>query len=119
MHMSDAVKILIGAIIIWFAWQFVAPQWDKYWFTKEIERIATYATKKNDEAAVRSMLTSAFADYGVQKTGQDCFYSRDESRVVTIKCSYDAPVVLFGKMMHIYRMKIEVLKREEINKYFN
>lgn len=118
MSMSDLIKIFVGLCLLWFGWQFADPYWDKYWLTKEVEKAATYGAKKNIES-VRGLLTESFAGYGVQKTGQDCYVYKDERNVVTIKCEYDAKVEVFGNLLHTYRMKIAVTKKEEINKFLN
>jgi hypothetical protein len=117
MSMGDLIKILIGACLIWFGWQFADPYWNKYWLTKEIEKAATFGTKRGEEA-VRGLLTDAFNNYGIQKTGNDCYVYKDERNFVTVKCEYDAKVEVFGELLHTYRIKIQVTKKEEFNKFF-
>lgn len=119
MSIGDLTKILLALALIWFGWQFADPYWDKYWFTKEVEKAATYGAKKKDMDAVRTLLTDAFQGRDIQKTGQDCFVNNDDRGFVTIKCEYDAKVELFGNLLHTYHMKIEVSKKPEINKFLN
>ena len=118
MSIGDMVKILIGIALIWFGWQFADPYWDKYWLTKEVEKAATYGTKRDLEQ-VRGLLTDAFRDSGIQKTGNDCYVYKDERSFVTIKCEYTAQVEVFGELLHTYKMKIAVTKKEEFNKFLN
>jgi len=117
MKISDLIKILIGIAILWVGWQFARPYWDKYWFSKEIEKSATMGIKRGGEERTRELITAAFADLGVNKTGQDCYVFLDERRIMTVRCQYEAKVVIFGELLHTYKMKVEISKKEEINKY--
>ncbi len=117
MSMGDLIKIFVILCLIWFGWQFADPYWDKYWLTKEVEKAATWGTKRDVEQ-VRPLLTDALANYGIQKTGQDCYVYKDDRNFVTIKVEYDAKVEIFGNLLHTYKMKIAVTKREEFNKFF-
>jgi hypothetical protein len=114
----DLIKILVGIALIWFGWQFADPYWDKYWLTKDIEKTATYATKRDIESA-RVLLTDSLRDYGTGKTGQDCYMQKDDRNVVSIRCEYDAKVAVFGYLLHTYHIKIAITKREEFNKFLN
>jgi len=116
MTTGDIVKILIIFVVLWVGWKFAEPYWDKYWFTKEVEKAATMGVKRGEDIT-RKLLTDAFSDFGIKKTGQDCYVFLDERKVMTVRCEYDAKVEIFGKLLHTYRMKVEVAKKEEINKF--
>ncbi len=116
MKTSDIIKILLIVGAAWIGWKFAEPYWDKYWFVKEVEKAATFGIKRGEDQT-RRLITDAFAEIGVKKTGQDCYVFLDERKVMNVRCEYDAKVEIFGKLLHTYRMKVEVAKREEVSKY--
>ncbi len=116
MRTSDIIKILLILAVIWVGWKFAEPYWDKYWLTKEVEKAATFGIKRGEDMT-RKLITDAFADAKIPKTGQDCYVFLDERKVMTVRCEYDAKVELFGKLLHTYRMKIEIAKKEEVSKF--